>query len=149
MFRKSQYVVVGVVFLILFVGAYLWGESVRIMGAVTCKTHHDTYEVISYDLEGRVVQLLSANTPEKQAYGLMFVKSKADICGYDGMIFRFAHIQQLKFWNKNTLIPLKLYWLRGKEIVGTSDMTAIDPARGPQTWESPAPADGVIEVVGL
>lgn len=112
-----------------------------------CTTHHGSYSVINYKLSTFNYRLLVADTADLQSYGLMNITSKKDICGADGMIFRFPSKQILHFWNQNTLVPLKLYWLDGKKVVGVSDMTAIDPARGPQTWDSPAPADGVIEVV--
>jgi uncharacterized membrane protein (UPF0127 family) len=77
----------------------------------------------------------------------MNIRSKADICGHDGMLFVFPHSQIQTFWNQHTLVPLTLYWMRGNTVVGMTDMTAIDPVRGPQTWESPAPVDQVIEML--
>jgi uncharacterized membrane protein (UPF0127 family) len=112
-----------------------------------CVTHHGSYSVINYQLSTFNYRLLVADDPDKQSYGLMNITSKKDICGADGMIFKFGFKQTLRFWNQNTRVPLQLYWLDGKKVVGVSDMAAIDPAHGPQTWDSPALADGVIEVM--
>lgn len=132
-------------FVIGGVGAFFYFISLRTEPA--CVTHHGSYSVINYQLSTFNYRLLVADDPDKQSYGLMNITSKKDICGADGMIFKFGFKQTLRFWNQNTRVPLQLYWLDGKKVVGVSDMTAIDPARGPQTWDSPALADGVIEVV--
>ena len=46
-----------------------------------------------------------AQTSEEQAQGLMFVDEMRDD---HGMIFLFDHPQIMKFWMKNTLIPLDM-----------------------------------------
>jgi uncharacterized membrane protein (UPF0127 family) len=46
-----------------------------------------------------------ADTPEKQARGLMFVKNMPKD---DGMLFVFGRKQNLSFWGENTYIPLDI-----------------------------------------
>jgi uncharacterized membrane protein (UPF0127 family) len=46
-----------------------------------------------------------AETPERLRTGLMFRRSLPE---NDGMLFRFRHPQNLKFWGLNTYIPLSI-----------------------------------------
>jgi uncharacterized membrane protein (UPF0127 family) len=46
-----------------------------------------------------------ADTPSKQAQGLMFVKSMPED---EGMLFDFSRRQVLSFWGSNTFIPLDI-----------------------------------------
>lgn len=49
-----------------------------------------------------------ADTQEKRAQGLMFVKEMPE---YEGMFFIFEKEEIHPFWMKNTLIPLDIIWL--------------------------------------
>ncbi|MGB0921112.1 MAG: DUF192 domain-containing protein [Alphaproteobacteria bacterium] len=46
-----------------------------------------------------------ADTPDKQAYGLMYVRSLKDECG---MVFPYNPPKPVGFWMRNTFIPLDL-----------------------------------------
>ena len=46
-----------------------------------------------------------ADTPSKQAHGLMFVKKMEND---HGMLFEFDRPQRLSFWGQNTFIPLDI-----------------------------------------
>jgi len=49
-----------------------------------------------------------ADTPEKQRSGLMFRKHLSDS---SGMMFKFSYPQKLKFWGRNTFIPLDIAFI--------------------------------------
>ncbi len=111
-----------------------------------CRTHHHTYAVQDVRVEDRTHRLLVADTPDLWSYGLMNIRSRADICGYDGMLFRFPVAIPQTFWNKDTLIDLDVYWMRRGEVVGKSHLPAI-AGSDTTTIRSPEPADMVVEYV--
>jgi uncharacterized membrane protein (UPF0127 family) len=76
----------------------------------------------------------------------MNVKSKQDICGHDGMVFTFPIALPQTFWNKDTLVDLDMYWMRGDEIVGQDILPAITKS-GIKTVSSLEPVDRVVEVL--
>lgn len=92
-------------------------------------------------------QLLVADTPEKWEKGLMYVKSKEDIGGLDGMIFSFPDSQIRTFWNKNTLSPLTLYWIQYDKVIGISYLPSITDMGVITTVSSPSSTDTVIEII--
>lgn len=59
-----------------------------------------------------------ADTPEKQARGLMFVKSMPKD---KGMLFAFNRSQQLSFWGENTFIPLDIAFVNKDGIIRNID----------------------------
>ena len=64
----------------------------------------------------------------------------------DGMIFLFAHEQQLAFWMRNTLIPLDMLFIDGRGKI----VSVIENAE-PRTLSSrpsTGPATYVLEVPG-
>lgn len=106
-----------------------------------------TYRTTSFQLSALSFKLLIADTPEKWEKGLMYVKSKEDIGGLDGMIFTFPDSQLRTFWNKNTLSHLTLYWIQNNKIVGVSDLPSIMETQIITTISSPSPADTVVEII--
>ncbi len=92
-------------------------------------------------------RLLVADSPEKWERGLMYVRSKADIGGLDGMIFRFPKSEVQSFWNKNTVSDLTLYWLDNRTIVGTTLLPSVEKTGSVVTVFSPVPADTVVELL--
>ncbi len=140
-------VVIGL--LLLFIGVLFVFSNLRrttLVSSNSCKTHHDTYQVISSKFQVPSSKLLVADSPEKWEYGLMNVKSKKDICGHDGMIFTFPIAMPQTFWNKNTLIDLDIYWMNGEKIEGKALLPAITK-EGLRTISSPVPVKEVMEIV--
>jgi uncharacterized membrane protein (UPF0127 family) len=105
------------------------------------------YKTVSYLLHGIHYRLLVADTPEKWEQGLMYVRSKTDINGLDGMIFKFPTSETRMFWNKNTVSNLTLYWINEGGIIGTSLLPSIQNSAAIKTVSSPSPADTVIELI--
>ncbi len=55
-----------------------------------------------------------ADTPSKHQQGLMFREKLGED---DGMLFRFKHPQNLKFWGVNTYIPLSIAFVSKDNII--------------------------------
>jgi uncharacterized membrane protein (UPF0127 family) len=84
-----------------------------------------------------------AKTEDEQHQGLMFVESMADSYG---MVFVYDRPQVLKFWMKNTLIPLDMLFFDEKGILVHIEKNAIPhdlTPRGPNI-----PACLVLEING-
>jgi uncharacterized membrane protein (UPF0127 family) len=76
----------------------------------------------------------------------MDVRGTDDICGYDGMIFTFPLATPQTFWNKNTLVDLDIYWMKGEMKVGQNQLPAITKS-GLTTISSPMAVDRVVEII--
>lgn len=101
------------------------------------------FEIISYKLQNKNLNLLVADTPAKWERGLMFYRK---LEGVDGMIFIFPNKEIRTFWNKNTLMDLELLWIDGEKIIGKSFLPSIEKSKEIVTVESPKPADKVVEL---
>lgn len=83
----------------------------------------------------RKFQLEVARTPQQQAMGLM---SRTSLADNRGMLFLFSSPQPIKFWMKNTLIPLDMIFLRDEKVQAIAAnvppcKTATCPTYGPDT----------------
>ncbi len=81
-----------------------------------------------------------ADTPEKRAKGFMGVDFLEE---NRGMLFVFENPGQYSFWNKNTLIPLDIIWIRNKKIIKIDYLPSID--KGLKVLDSPEEIDWVLE----
>lgn len=98
--------------------------------------HSDTLPETSITVE-------VAETPDQQAYGLMFRKS---LDAGTGMYFPMIPPRKVNFWMKNTLIPLDIIFV-GRD--GT--ISQITPNAVPQSLShisSRDPVQGVLEIGG-
>ncbi len=100
------------VFMIYF-WPYIFGRTVLWKG----------YKVERIRIEGKQLRLILATDPKQWSQGLMYLKKKPD--DYDGMIFLFGSAAPRTFWNMNTYVDLKLYWMRDGRIIGTSSLPSI------------------------
>ncbi len=146
--KKIMVIVVGIGIILVGMTAYDRSINQRVQDVVgRCTTHHANYEVISYMLRTKNYNLLVADTTEKQEYGLMNTTSKEDICGHDGMIFRYRTPQIYTFWNKNTLVDLELTWRNEKTKYESTITLPNITDHGMSTVSSQAPVDTVIEIL--
>ncbi|NEQ44025.1 MAG: DUF192 domain-containing protein [Leptolyngbya sp. SIOISBB] len=70
------------------------------------------------DLNGQIVGLEVAETPQQQATGLMARESLPDD---RGMLFPFEPARPVSFWMKNVLIPLDMVFIHDGEIVAIAE----------------------------
>ena len=94
-------------------------------------------------IAGREFELEVARTPQQQEIGLMNRTSLAD---RRGMLFLFASPQPIRFWMKNTLIPLDMIFLRNGKVIAIA--SAVPPCKTPScpTYGANANVDRVIEL---
>ncbi len=103
-------------------------------------------DIVEWQIEGRSYQLYRADTPEEHQIGLMNLESLPDD-GVDGMLFVFPDAQPRSFWNMNTLMALKIYWMRDDQVVGTVDLPPITQTGDPMSVATDQPVNYVVEVV--
>ena len=84
-----------------------------------------------------------ADTPELQAYGLMF---RGRLDEGDGMLFVFGSEGHRSFWMKNTLLPLDIIWI--DKDLGVVHIEEAEPCNTSfcAYYSSPLPAEYVVEV---
>lgn len=63
-----------------------------------------------------------AETPATLAHGLMHRKDLADDAG---MLFKFHDLQELRFWGKNTYIPLDIAFVNDGTITSIKKITPM------------------------
>lgn len=82
-----------------------------------------------------------ADDPEEQARGLM---GRTELQDSSGMLFVWDDIQPRRFWMKDTLIPLDLIAIRGREVVS---IVTMEPCEADPCPRYPTePADAALEV---
>jgi len=90
-----------------------------------------------------VFKVWLADTPQRQAQGLMFVRSLPDL---RGMLFAYPQPKPLSMWMKNTYIPLDMVFIDGQgriqQIVEQTTPHSLELIR------SKDPALAVLEIAG-
>lgn len=90
-----------------------------------------------------VFRVWLADTPQRQAQGLMFVRSLPDL---RGMLFVYPEPRAISMWMKNTYIPLDMVFIdahgRIQQIVEQTTPHSVDLVR------SKYPALAVLEIAG-
>ena len=90
-----------------------------------------------------VFKVWLADTPPRQAQGLMFVRSLPDL---RGMLFAYPQPKPISMWMKNTYIPLDMVFIDGRgriqQIVEQTTPHSLDLIRSDQ------PALAVLEIAG-
>jgi uncharacterized protein len=90
-----------------------------------------------------VFRVWLADTPQRQAQGLMFVRSLPDL---RGMLFAYQQPRPISMWMKNTYIPLDMVFIdahgRIQQIVEQTTPHSLDLIR------SKDPAFAVLEIAG-
>lgn len=84
-----------------------------------------------------------ADTPAARALGLSgreFLKPDA------GMLFIFSEAETQKFWMKDMKFPIDIIWIRDNKVIGM--VIGAEPEAGPDytIYDSPEPADMVLEI---
>ena len=94
-------------------------------------------------LDGRTIALSVdvADTPEKQARGLMHV---TQMPSKSGMVFPMRPPRQAQFWMRNTLIPLDMIFILPGGTIGQIE-TRRD-IKSAKTTRSLGPVSGVLEI---
>jgi uncharacterized membrane protein (UPF0127 family) len=90
---------------------------------------------------------MTAKTTTEWTKGLMDYKNKGELKGADGMIFMFPKKEYKQFWNQNTYLDLKVYWMDGERVVGKSDLPSITKSKDVVVVYSPEKVDRVVEIV--
>lgn len=109
------------------------------------KTKKDNF--FSYYLNGKKYLLLVADEPKEWEKGLMNYRKREELGGADGMIFIFPNKEYRTFWNKNTYLDLKVYWIEDKEVVGQDFLPSINQSNELVYIHSPLKVNKVIELV--
>jgi len=76
--------------------------------------HRPRFEKKKIMVQDKKIMVEIADTDEKRAYGLMFVKK---LPLDEGMLFVFDEAEIQSFWMKNTLIPLSIGYFDGQGIL--------------------------------
>lgn len=98
-----------------------------------------------FEANGQTIRLEEARTPRQREIGLMF---RRRLGANRGMLFTFDSAQPLRFWMRNTLIPLDMVFLRNGVIQGI--VRSAPPCTTPTcpTYGPDAPSNQVIELRG-
>jgi len=100
--------------------------------------------IITYYINKKPYHLLLARKSDEWAKGLMNYRT---LEGADGMLFIFPDKQLRTFWNKDTFMDLKLYWLDDDTVVGTNDLPSVGKSGHIVLVSSPSPINKVVELV--
>jgi len=63
-----------------------------------------------------------------------------------GMYFIFDSVRTQSFWMLGMKFPLDIIWINGDRIIGYEENVPLDTTAMPKIYNSPAPADKVLEI---
>ncbi len=112
---------------------------ISILSLCAFEFNKEDYAVVS----NKKIFLEVAETPEKQAKGLMYIKKLPE---YYGMIFLFNKAEPRSFWMKNVEIPLDIIFIRKNRIVDIHKNVPIDSQNKGTMYKTARKADCVIEI---
>jgi len=109
-------------------------------GDISADSRPETAPGVSLTVRGRTLEVEVVREPEERALGLMF---RERLAPDSGMLFIFDSLDILRFWMKNTLIPLDIAFAdEDGVIVDIQRMAALDTTTG---YTSAAPARYAVE----
>ena len=97
-------------------------------------------------INGKNINVEIADSPEERARGLAYRDSLAE---QTGMLFVFDNSSILRFWMKNTLIPLDIIYIDENKRIVTLMENALPCLLDPcEIYSSSSPAKYVLEING-
>jgi uncharacterized membrane protein (UPF0127 family) len=119
----------GVAVAVLVAGCRSSGETEQVAngecGGATTKLDGVLFGEASIDIDGATQCVLLAETASQKAHGLMNVR---DLGSHAGMLFVFDSDTDVRFYMKDTLIPLSIAWFRADgTFVSSADMEPCPP----------------------
>lgn len=108
--------IIFLVIILILVGIVIFSMYVRETNPV------NAYQTKTLRVGKAELEVFVADTSEKRTQGLMNV---SELAANTGMIFMFPESAPRTFWNKNTLVPLDLIWVRQGQVVGVSSLPSI------------------------
>lgn len=129
--NTSKLIVISVFLVILFFNAMVFCSAFQFA--------EEDFAVIN----GKKIFLEIADTPQKQAKGLMYIKRLPEDYG---MIFLFSRAELRSFWMKNVEIPLDIIFIRDKKIITIYKNVEVDNQEKNTLYKSAFKSDCVIEV---
>ena len=100
-----------------------------------------SFEKTTIKIDKATFLVYVADTYQKRSQGLMNVTG---LPLGKGMIFVFPRQAPVTFYNKNTLIPLDIVWIKEGEVQGFASLPSI--GRRITYLQSPYPVDSVLEL---
>lgn len=109
-------------------------------GLQSNRTNGPSKPVVILNIKGNRIIAEVAATPEDRALGLMF---RTALHPDSGMIFVFENEQPLRFWMKNTYIPLSIAFIDEDGVI--TDIREMAPLDTFTRYESSRPARYALE----
>lgn len=139
--------VLGIILITLLVGCYSPISATVTTPSVQAQKPDNlgqTLPISAYaTIAGRKFELEVARTPQQQATGLMY---RTSLANNRGMLFAFESPRPIRFWMKNTRIPLDMIFLRDGTVQA---IAASVPPCTTQTCPSYGPNSAVNQVIEL